>query len=155
MTDIVIVDLFDCSFADMCLLYVNSASFEFSPIDLTYRNRFLLHDDSESMGVPGLLVLPQSFKAGIYHLLLNNFTYERKHVLEGKAPLLVQQPNSSGMSDSGLNGIPYADNTANNEDDSFDLFVEDDNKSNVNPSTGIGSTKNDYVFDESSGFMDR
>nr|GEX62120.1 hypothetical protein [Tanacetum cinerariifolium] len=31
--------------------------------DLTYRNRFLLSDDSDAMGVPGLLVLPQSFGA--------------------------------------------------------------------------------------------
>ncbi|CAI9303264.1 unnamed protein product [Lactuca saligna] len=66
-------------------------------------------------------------------------------MLDGKAPLLVQQPNSFGMSDSGLNGIPYADNTTNNEDDSFDMFAEDDNKSNVDRSTGIGSTKNDYM----------
>ncbi|CAI9287071.1 unnamed protein product [Lactuca saligna] len=62
------------------------------------------------------------------------------------------QPNSSGMSDSGLNGIPSADNTANNEDDSFDMFAEDDDKSTVDPSAGIGSTENDYVFDESSGY---
>nr|XP_043618619.1 trafficking protein particle complex subunit 13-like [Erigeron canadensis] len=31
--------------------------------DLTYRNRFFLHDDSDAMGLPGLLVLPQSFGA--------------------------------------------------------------------------------------------
>ncbi|CAI9290359.1 unnamed protein product [Lactuca saligna] len=63
-----------------------------------------------------------------------------------------KQPNSSGMSDSGLNGIPSADNTTNNEDDSFDMFAEDDDKSTVDPSAGIGSTENDYVFDESSGY---
>ncbi|CAI9271974.1 unnamed protein product [Lactuca saligna] len=62
-----------------------------------------------------------------------------------------KQPNSSRISDSGLNGIPSTDNTANNEDDSFDMFAEDDDKSTVDPSAGIGSTENDYVFDESSG----
>ncbi|XP_076885402.1 uncharacterized protein LOC143534919 [Bidens hawaiensis] len=31
--------------------------------DLTYRNRFVLGDESDAMGVPGLLVLPQSFGA--------------------------------------------------------------------------------------------
>lgn len=40
------------------------------------------------------------------------------------------------MSDSGLNGIPSADNTSNNEDDSFDMFAEDDDKSTVDPSAG-------------------
>ncbi|KAL7599637.1 hypothetical protein Lser_V15G21434 [Lactuca serriola] len=63
-----------------------------------------------------------------------------------------KQPNSSGMSDYGLNGIPSADNTSNNEYDSFDMFAEDDDKSTVDPSAGIGSTENDYVFDESSGY---
>ncbi|EPS70413.1 hypothetical protein M569_04348 [Genlisea aurea] len=29
--------------------------------DLTYRNRFLLQHFSDSLGLPGLLVLPQSF----------------------------------------------------------------------------------------------
>ncbi|CAI9295082.1 unnamed protein product [Lactuca saligna] len=56
------------------------------------------------------------------------------------------------MSDSGLNGIPSTYNIANNEDDSFDMFLEDDDKSTVDPSAGIGSTENDYVFDESSGY---
>nr|KAJ0226996.1 hypothetical protein LSAT_V11C100032180 [Lactuca sativa] len=63
-----------------------------------------------------------------------------------------KQPNSSGMSDSSLNGIPSTYNTANNEDDSFDMFAEDDDKSTVDPSAGIGSTKNDCVFDESSSY---
>ncbi|GAB4831212.1 hypothetical protein Ancab_005222 [Ancistrocladus abbreviatus] len=31
--------------------------------DLTYRSRFLLHDPAEAIGLPGLLVLPQSFGA--------------------------------------------------------------------------------------------
>ncbi|CAI9262985.1 unnamed protein product [Lactuca saligna] len=62
-----------------------------------------------------------------------------------------KQPNSFGMSDSGLNGIPSAYNTANNEDDCFDMFAEDDDKSTIDPSASIGSTENDYVFDESSG----
>ncbi|CAH1418976.1 unnamed protein product [Lactuca virosa] len=56
-------DLFDSPSADTRLLRVNSASFDSSPADLTYRNRFLLRDDSDAMGVPGLLVLPQSFGA--------------------------------------------------------------------------------------------
>nr|KAJ0215718.1 hypothetical protein LSAT_V11C300141110 [Lactuca sativa] len=89
-----------------------------------------------------------------------------------------KQPNSSGMSDSGLNGISSTDHTSNNEDDSFDMFAEDDDKSTVDPSAGkstcsfrffhsddllqycpsvlfslagIGSIENDYVFDVSSG----
>ncbi|KAL2495169.1 hypothetical protein Fot_38926 [Forsythia ovata] len=33
------------------------------PSDLSYRNRFLLHHPSDSLGLPGLLVLPQSFGA--------------------------------------------------------------------------------------------
>nr|KAJ0221269.1 hypothetical protein LSAT_V11C200094540 [Lactuca sativa] len=63
-----------------------------------------------------------------------------------------KQPNSSGMSDSSLNGIPSAYNSTNNEDDSFDTFAEDDDKSTVDPSAGIGSTENDCVFDESSSY---
>ncbi|GKC22467.1 trafficking protein particle complex subunit 13 [Tanacetum coccineum] len=41
----------------------HSVSSDPSCSDLTYRNRFLLSDDSDAMGVPGLLVLPQSFGA--------------------------------------------------------------------------------------------
>ncbi|KAL4588517.1 hypothetical protein LXL04_001408 [Taraxacum kok-saghyz] len=65
-----------------------------------------------------------------------------------------KQLESSGMSDSGVNGISAVDNsnTANNDDD-FDMFAEDDEKATtVNPSPGNGSAENDYVFDESSGY---
>nr|KAJ0211138.1 hypothetical protein LSAT_V11C400194310 [Lactuca sativa] len=83
-----------------------------------------------------------------------------------------KQPNSFRMSDSSLNGIPSTYNTANNEDDSFDMFAEYDDKSTVDPSpgkqtcngllqycplirfslAGIGSIENDCVFDESSSY---
>ncbi|KAI3680689.1 hypothetical protein L6452_35462 [Arctium lappa] len=57
-------DMFDTpSAVPRLLLHPNSASMEPSPADLTYHNRFLLHDASDAMGVPGLLVLPQSFGA--------------------------------------------------------------------------------------------
>ncbi|KVH89546.1 Protein of unknown function DUF974, partial [Cynara cardunculus var. scolymus] len=57
-------DMFDTpSAVPSLLLHPHSASMEPSPADLTYHNRFLLHDDSDAMGVPGLLVLPQSFGA--------------------------------------------------------------------------------------------
>ncbi|KAL7223491.1 hypothetical protein ACSBR1_025023 [Camellia fascicularis] len=31
--------------------------------DLSYRSRFLLHDPSDALGLPGLLILPQAFSA--------------------------------------------------------------------------------------------
>lgn len=68
-------DLFDSPSADTRLLRVNSASFDSSPADLTYRNRFLLRDDSDAMGVPGLLILPQSFGLDSY------FHHTRTNVL--------------------------------------------------------------------------
>nr|KAJ0210925.1 hypothetical protein LSAT_V11C400207540 [Lactuca sativa] len=82
------------------------------------------------------------------------FNLGRQEVLQDLRRLKGRnkQPNSSRMSDSGLNGIPSVDNIANNEDDSFDIFAEDGDKSTVDPSDGIGSTENDYVFDESSGY---
>ncbi|KAK9056311.1 hypothetical protein SSX86_027401 [Deinandra increscens subsp. villosa] len=53
-------DLFDShSTAPRHLLHSGDSSSS----DLTYRNRFLLGNDSDSMGLPGLLVLPQSFGA--------------------------------------------------------------------------------------------
>ncbi|KAI3789025.1 hypothetical protein L2E82_01809 [Cichorium intybus] len=62
-----------------------------------------------------------------------------------------KQPDSSVISDSGLNGIHTTDNTSNNEDD-FDMFADDDEKATVEPPAGTESTENDYVFDESSGY---
>ncbi|KAI3800385.1 hypothetical protein L1987_28475 [Smallanthus sonchifolius] len=57
-------DLFDSpSAAPRHLLQSHSASRESSSANLSYRNRFVLSDDSDAMGVPGLLVLPQSFGA--------------------------------------------------------------------------------------------
>ncbi|KAI3741151.1 hypothetical protein L1987_58818 [Smallanthus sonchifolius] len=57
-------DLFDSpSAAPRHLLQSHSASGDSSSADLSYRNRFILGDDSDAMGVPGLLVLPQSFGA--------------------------------------------------------------------------------------------
>ncbi|KAF5811924.1 putative trafficking protein particle complex subunit 13 [Helianthus annuus] len=57
-------DLFDSpSAAPRHLLHSHSASNDSSSADLTYRNRFVLGDDSDAMGLPGLLVLPQSFGA--------------------------------------------------------------------------------------------
>ncbi|PWA97872.1 hypothetical protein CTI12_AA025390 [Artemisia annua] len=57
-------DLFDSpSAAPRHLISSHSASSDPSSSDLTYRNRFLLSDDSDALGVPGLLVLPQSFGA--------------------------------------------------------------------------------------------
>ncbi|KAD3069282.1 hypothetical protein E3N88_37162 [Mikania micrantha] len=55
-------DLFDSpSAAPRHLLHSHPPSGDSSSADLTYRNRFVLGDDSDAMGVPGLLVLPQSF----------------------------------------------------------------------------------------------
>ncbi|KAL7192606.1 hypothetical protein ACSBR2_024430 [Camellia fascicularis] len=34
-----------------------------SDSDLSYRSRFLLHDPSDALGLPGLLILPQAFSA--------------------------------------------------------------------------------------------
>ncbi|KAK1420092.1 hypothetical protein QVD17_21417 [Tagetes erecta] len=59
-------DLFDgdsSSDAHRHLLRSQFASGDSSSSDLTYRNRFVLSDDSDAMGLPGLLVLPQSFGA--------------------------------------------------------------------------------------------
>ncbi|GKC61283.1 hypothetical protein Tco_1088881, partial [Tanacetum coccineum] len=55
-------DMFDSpSAVPRHLCSSHSVSSDPSCSDLTYRNRFLLSDDSDAMGVPGLLVLPQSF----------------------------------------------------------------------------------------------
>ncbi|KAC9975346.1 hypothetical protein E3N88_45009 [Mikania micrantha] len=55
-------DLFDSpSAAPRHLLHSHPPSGDSSSADLTYRNRFVLGDDSDAIGVPGLLVLPQSF----------------------------------------------------------------------------------------------
>uniref|UniRef100_A0A5B7BS49 Putative trafficking protein particle complex subunit 13 n=1 Tax=Davidia involucrata TaxID=16924 RepID=A0A5B7BS49_DAVIN len=45
------------------LLNTQSVNNKSNDSDLTYRNRFLLHDPSDAMGLPGLLVLPQAFGA--------------------------------------------------------------------------------------------
>ncbi|KAA8515278.1 hypothetical protein F0562_018492 [Nyssa sinensis] len=45
------------------LLSTQSVNSKSNESDLTYRNRFLLHDPSDAMGLPGLLVLPQAFGA--------------------------------------------------------------------------------------------
>ncbi|XP_031097785.1 trafficking protein particle complex subunit 13 [Ipomoea triloba] len=42
---------------------VNAGANVVDPSDLSYRSRFLLEQSSESVGLPGLLVLPQSFGA--------------------------------------------------------------------------------------------
>ncbi|XP_071714516.1 uncharacterized protein [Rutidosis leptorrhynchoides] len=82
-------DLFDCpSAAPHHLLRHHSATLDSSSSDLTYRNRFLLTDDSDAMGLSGLLVLPQSFGA-IYlgetfvsYISINNSSnYEVKDII--------------------------------------------------------------------------
>ncbi|KAL7213098.1 hypothetical protein ACSBR2_015746 [Camellia fascicularis] len=59
-----------------------------SDSDLSYRSRFLLHDPSDALGLPGLLVLPQAFGA-IYlgetfcsYISINNSsTFEAREVI--------------------------------------------------------------------------
>ncbi|GMP74716.1 hypothetical protein CsSME_00032055 [Camellia sinensis var. sinensis] len=61
---------------------------KFSDSDLSYRSRFLLHDPSDALGLPGLLVLPQAFGA-IYlgetfcsYISINNSsTFEAREVI--------------------------------------------------------------------------
>ncbi|KAI7736246.1 hypothetical protein M8C21_022696 [Ambrosia artemisiifolia] len=58
-------DLSDCPSAipRHLLDHSHSASNESSSTDLTFCSRFVLGDESDAMGLPGLLVLPQSFGA--------------------------------------------------------------------------------------------
>ncbi|XP_059659214.1 uncharacterized protein LOC132306009 [Cornus florida] len=62
-------DLFDDDVAAAHLprlLSTQNVNTKSNDSDLTYRARFLLHDPSDAMGLPGLLVLPQAF--GAIHL---------------------------------------------------------------------------------------
>lgn len=65
-------DLFDDpiaadNFANLISAVDSKTNGSDSSADLTYRTRLLLDHPSDAMGIPGLLVLPQSFGSVIFH----------------------------------------------------------------------------------------